>query len=219
MSTQGNANAYDRALAQFEALALAPTKQIVRNRAGLTKCAGLPSSTGYRLSTIAEAHSVLQREPTGTYRAGPLLLRAGLSALGFGAFAHAASPVLVDLRHRAKLTAFLYVLRAQTLFVGPYSIGRSLDYVRPGRDYLLPSVNKAKTAWDDIGEIDGIDSAKDRSQKMLVRHGAAHADRFCGLGLMLPQRMGPTAGAAYEILSLAVERFAAAAAQHERDGP
>lgn len=200
-------NAYTRALAQFEALVTAPSRQILRNPSALAKSAELPNTTGHRLAFQAEAQGILQREPTGTYRRGPVLLRAGLSALGFGRFSYTVEPLIVDLRRSAGLTAFLYVMHPGELMVGPYSLGRSLDFVRPWAKYAIMSSANENRVSRDIFETVGMEIPSDRRQRMLLLHGAEKNGNCCGLGLMLPHHMEAAGEVAHRALSLAVDRF------------
>ena len=200
-------NSYTRALAQFEALITAPATQIVANPSALGKSAGLANTTGHRLAFQAEAQGVLQREPTGTYRRGPILLRAGLSALGFGRFAYTVEPLIVDLRRAAGLTAFLYVLRPAELLIGPYSVGRSSDFVRPRTHYALVPSGHGNTPSPGVFEIVGMEIPSDRRQRLLLRHGAECGENFCGLGLMLPHHLEAAGEVAHRALSLAVDRL------------
>lgn len=210
-------NAYDRAVAQFEAVATAPSEHIISNPAQLSRQANLARATGYRLALLAEAQSVLQREPTGTYRCGSLLLRAGLSALGFGNFAFIAPPLLVELRQSANLTAFLYVISDGTLRIGPYSLGRSSDFVRPNALYQAHSYDPVQAGDQGTLEISCTMPDQTKTQRMTILHGAQSKAGCCGLGLMLPPHLQTVSETGKRALTLAVKRFSAASKERTNE--
>lgn len=211
-------NAYTRALAQFEALTMVPSLQIVRKPSGLARAANLSSTTGYRMAVQAEALGVLQRQSSGIYCRGPLLLRAGLSALGFGHLALAAAPILVDLRHSANLTAFLYVLSSDTLLIGPHSMGRSTEFVRPNQSYKIISSDAENHTFNKVSNIVGTGSDDTYRQNMIIQNGVAHAGNHCGIGLMLPRHIDKifdqNLNGIHEALSLALKRVIDAGNEH-----
>ena len=128
---------HDRAVDLFDALLRAPVTRHCRRPGDVAEALGRAKSTAYRALAEAEATGLLQRDLHQSYRRGLLARRIGFSALGFGAIADVAEPILTDLREALRLTTLFGVAREGRLLVGPYSLGRGPGYVRPPSCYQL----------------------------------------------------------------------------------
>jgi hypothetical protein len=138
-------NPHARAVALFEALLKAPVARHCRRPGDVADSLGRATSTGYRVVAEAEATGLLQRDLNQAYRRGLLARRIGFSALGFGAIADVAEPLLTDLREALRLTTLFGVAREGRLLVGPYSLGRGPGYVRPAPAYRVTEPMPAGT--------------------------------------------------------------------------
>ena len=130
-------SSHDRAVDLFDALLRAPVTRHCRRPGDVAETLGRAKSTAYRVLAEAEATGLLQRDLQQSYRRGLLARRIGFSALGFGAIADVAEPILTDLREALRLTTLFGVEREGRLLVGPYSLGRGPGYVRPPSFYRL----------------------------------------------------------------------------------
>ncbi|QBY00066.1 hypothetical protein E2K80_04350 [Rhodophyticola sp. CCM32] len=128
-----------RAVALFAALTDAPVDQLCAQPSAVARASGRPVSTGRRAAAEAEAVGLLQRDIDMTYRRGPLALRIGLSAMGFGDLARMVDPILIELRRSLQVTACLAVAEGRGLHIGPFSLGRGPAYIHPSPDYLMAS--------------------------------------------------------------------------------
>ena len=124
-------NTYERAIEMLGDLAETPLQEAFQGPLPLARSIGLPATSGYRAVAQAEAVGLLTRDAEGVYRRGINACQIGLSAMGFGAYASAAEPVLGRLRQRARMTAFLGVIRDTVLVTGPFSQGRGSVFLEP----------------------------------------------------------------------------------------
>ena len=128
---------HERAVDLFDALLRAPVTRHCRRPGDVAESLGRAKSTAYRVLAEAEATGLLQRDLHHSYRRGLLARRIGFSALGFGAIADVAEPILTELREALRLTTIFGVECEGRLLVGPYSLGRGPGYVRPPSRYRL----------------------------------------------------------------------------------
>jgi hypothetical protein len=128
---------HNRAVSLFGDLVQTPARRLIQRPSDLCRIAGRAPSTGYRVIAEAETLGLLKRGIDLTYSPGSLALRIGFSAAGFGELADVAEPVLTELREVARLTSVLAVVENGNLMIGPYSLGRGVEFLRPEPAYLL----------------------------------------------------------------------------------
>lgn len=138
-----------RSVALFGALAKAPVAQHCQCPADVLAQIGRARATGYRALSEAEAAGLLQRDIQQSYRRGLVARRIGFSALGFGDLADVAEPLLTDLREAMRLTALIGVAQGRTFHVGPFSLGRGIEFLRPDPRYdmPMPETGDASVDW------------------------------------------------------------------------
>lgn len=191
-------DSYARAVESFGALADAPLDAALTGPAALARASGMARSSGHRAATAAEAAGLLVRDRHGVYRRGPLALRIGLSASGFGAAAPVAEPILTELRQMTGRTAFLGVLHGAELAVGPYSLGRGAGYLRPApRHAVFPLGSEEDVA---LHRLDGTAV----SMSLVL---ASNAEAACALGILVPTAASALESAPVPALRLCAQRF------------
>jgi len=145
-------NAYDRAVATFEALVNAPRQGAHAAPARLIQSAGLPASSGYRHVAALEAEGFLRRDTTGTYLPGFAGLRIGLQGYGLGRLAPLAQPILLQLRQLTQHSAFMAVVQDMEVYMGPHYLGRETRNTRLVRHYSFETIPDLDTsAVSEIG--------------------------------------------------------------------
>ena len=165
-----DSRSHTRAVDLFDALLRAPVTRHCRRPGDVADSLGRAKSTAYRVLAEAEATGLLQRDLHQSYRRGLLARRIGFSALGFGAIADVAEPILTDLREALRLTTLFGVEREGRLLVGPYSLGRGPGYVRPPAVYRL-------TAPLAAGPLSTVALAPDVAEGQMVHARALVVDR------------------------------------------
>lgn len=120
-----------KAVTNILAVADAVVAQRFRAVGAIARACGIPKTSGYRLLEAMEARGYLAKDVTGAFVRGPEAARIGLSAWGFGHLYLLCEPVLHQLRHEARNTAFLGVHADGELWIGPFSIGRRADHAMP----------------------------------------------------------------------------------------
>ena len=104
--TVAGAASLGKAVAVLDALAA----QGSLNLAGLVGATGLPRATAYRLATALVSYGLVDKGPDGTYRLGSRLVELGrLAGQRRRSLAHAATPVLEDLRDATGESVQLFV--------------------------------------------------------------------------------------------------------------
>lgn len=187
-----NTNPHGRAVELFEALLHAPVTRHCRRPADVLDKLGRANSTAYRALDEVEATGLVQRDLNKSYRRGLLARRIGFSALGFGAIADVAEPVLTDLREALRLTALFGVVNQNQLLVGPYSLGRGFGYVRPTSDYRLAAAITEAPIFSTslISDETGIHAVYARARVVNQKTNA-----LCILAVLSTQPfVGPVAG-------------------------
>lgn len=132
---------HERAVALFSAMVDAPVAALCQRPVDLARPLGRASATAYRMVAEAETSGILQRDMHQSYRKGLIARQIGFSALGFGDLADLAEPILVNLREMTRLTALFAVAEKNLLHIGPYSLGRGPDYLRPIQRYKIDNID------------------------------------------------------------------------------
>lgn len=205
---------YARAVRRFIDLLEAPLQAEHVTPRALARACGVAPNSGYRSLYAMEAAGVLRRDQAGAYRRGPEAVRIGLSALGVGAIALAAEPVLDQLRREAGLTAFAGRLSETALHIGPFAFGRGADFVTPRSAILAldgasaPPPSEPRPAASLLMARDGAELRLASCAPLSLQAAEAGGSAVVGL-LSLPHPLQPIADQA---LAAARERFEAALA-------
>lgn len=148
---------YSRSVELFEALLDAPVSRLCFRPVDVLDSIGRAKSTGYRVLTEAEAIGLVQRDLQGNYCRGPTARRIGFRALGCGELSDIPGPLLPRLRGMLDLTVALGAVRQSELNIGPFSLGRGSQFVRPDRSYTIVSPTAA-AALHTMTLVSGSDS-------------------------------------------------------------
>ena len=150
-------NTYDKAVRRFLALMDAPLDAPCTTPRSMAVAQGLPPGSGAGGVGILESHALLRRDNDGAYLRGERAYRIGLSALGAGVHGGAAAPILFRLRRGTDQTAFLGVLGAGEVAIGPHAIGRGALAVGPRQATYrcMPremGPNRSSALWLDVSD-------------------------------------------------------------------
>lgn len=127
---------YEKAVQHFDDVVDAPITKLCAKPADLTHALNRSSSTNFRAVAEAEANGLLRRDLKNHYARGALARRIGFSAFGIGQLSDVVEPLLIDLRERTRRTSVIIVQKGDQVFVGPFSLGRGPEYVRPEQTYF-----------------------------------------------------------------------------------
>ena len=172
-------NTYDKAVRRFLALMDAPLDAPCTTPRSMAVAQGLPPGSGAGGVGILESHALLRRDNDGAYLRGERAYRIGLSVLGAGTHGGAAAPILSRLRRATDQTAFLGVLGADEIAIGPHAIGRGAFAVRPGQATYRctpreTGPNRSPVLWLDVSDggfgvvAVALDGAPEHSSRPVV---------------------------------------------------